>query len=87
MAIFNTRAWHEESKSMVYFNNSEVGEDMYQSHFYFELLRAGKLEISTGYFDVNGKEIFEGDNISFEVDTFTGKREKVFGSVKFKDAF
>jgi len=55
------RAWHEEHKEMVYFNNEKASKDIYIAKHFFDLASKGKLEEYIGIVDYHGENIYEND--------------------------
>ena len=62
----NYRAWHEKNKKYVYFDYEILAKDQFQMQWFVNLAIQNKLEMSTGLFDKNGKEIYVGDKVRWK---------------------
>lgn len=78
MSRFKFRAWHKKNKELVYFDNQKLKKDQFQAQYLVSLLNGdygNVLMQCTGFLDVNGTYIYEGDIIE---DTFINEKYLVY---------
>lgn len=68
--IILLRAWHEENKEMVFFDNRKASRDPYIASHILRLMadHSKYLMMWTGLFDKHGVKVYEGDIIKCEMD-------------------